>query len=382
MAKKIFIAASGQNIGKTTISISLLHLARQKYGRVGFMKPLGPKPTMLRGQSVDKDAALIAQVFGLTKDLRYMSPVVVYPETSRQAIDGEISLPGLKERILSAYAELERRCDFIIIEGSGHPGVGSVLKLSNAAIARMLNAPVLMVTGGGVGNVIDTVSMNTALFKLEGAEVRAVLVNKLFTEKRETTLDYLSRALADQPFALIGGFDYKTVLANPTLRRISRLLDLPLHGNRREVGRIINHVQIGAASTQRVTEMLRESTLLLVTSSRDELLVTLANLYQMPEYRSLISGLIIPGISEVSTITQRIIDRSNIPYLRTDKHSTAELYRIITEDVSKITAEDTEKLDLVRSLAEQRLDFDALDALFAVDPAGSGEFLTCPEPIF
>ena len=364
MAKKIFIAASGQNIGKTTISISLLHLAHRKYGRVGFMKPLGPKPTTLRGQSVDKDAALIAQVFGLTRDLRYMSPVVVYPETSRQAIDGKISLSELSDRILSSYAELEKRCDFIVIEGSGHPGVGSVLKLSNARIARMLDAPVLMVTGGGVGNVIDTVSMNTALFKLEGAEVRGVLVNKLFPEKREQMLDYLSRALADQPFSLIGGFDYQTVLANPTLRRISRLLNLPQHGNRREVGRIINHVQIGAASTQRVTEMLRKSTLALVTSTRDELLVTLANMYQMPEYRPLISGLVIPGIAQVSTITQRIIDRSNIPYLRTQQHSTAELYRVITEDISKITAEDTEKLDLVRALAEERLDFDALDALF------------------
>ncbi|HBG07513.1 MAG: cobyrinic acid a,c-diamide synthase [Geobacteraceae bacterium GWC2_58_44] len=364
MAKKIFIAASGQNIGKTTISVSLLHLAQQKYGRVGFMKPLGPKPTTFRGQSVDKDAALIAQVFGLTKDLRYMSPVVVYPETSRQAIDGEISLSGLSDRILSTYAELEKRCDFIVIEGSGHPGVGSVLKLSNARIACMLDAPVLMVTGGGVGNVIDTIAMNTALFKLEGAEVRGVLVNKLFPDKREVMLDYLQRALADQPFSLIGGFDYKPVLANPTLRRVARLLGLPLNGNRREVSRIIHHVQIGAASTQRVTEMLRNSSLLLVTSSRDELLVTLANLYQMPEYRSLISGLIIPGISPVSTITQRIIDRSNIPYLRTDKYSTAELYRVITEDVSKITAEDSEKLDLVRSLAEERLDFDALDALF------------------
>jgi hypothetical protein len=222
-----------------------------------------------------------------------------------------------------------------------------------------------MVTGGGVGNVIDTVFMNTALFKLEGAEVRGVMVNKIFPDKREVMLDYLRRALADEPFSLIGGFDYKTVLANPTLRRIARLLGLPLFGNRREMGRIINHVQIGAASTQRVTEMLRESTLLLVTSSRDELLVTLANLYQMPEYRSLISGLVIPGISPVSTITQRIIDRSKIPYLRTQSHSTAELYRIITEDVSKITAEDTEKLDLVRSLAEERLDFDALDALFS-----------------
>ena len=363
MAKKIFIAASGQNIGKTTVSISLLHLAQKKYERVGFIKPLGPKPAKLRGQSVDKDAALIAQVFGLTKNLRYMSPVVVYPETSRQAIDGKISLSELNDRILACYAELEKRCDFIIIEGSGHPGVGSVLKLSNARIARMLDAPVLVVTGGGVGNVIDTVAMNTALFKLEGAEVRGVMVNKLFPEKRDSTLDYLRRAMSDQPFSLIGGFDYKAVLANPTLRRISRLLGLPLHGNLREVSRIINHVQIGAASTQRVTEMLRESSLLLVTSTRDELLVTLANMYQMPEYRPLISGLVIPGIVPVSTITQRIIDRSSIPYLRTQKHSTAELYRFITEDVSKITAEDTEKLNMVRSLAE-RLDFDALDALF------------------
>ena len=365
MATKIFIAASGQNIGKTTISISLLHRAQQKYGRIGFMKPLGPKPALLRGLSVDKDAALIAQVFGLSKDLRYMSPVVVYPETSRLAIDGKISLSELSDSILSAYAELERRCDFIVIEGSGHPGVGSVLKLSNARIARMLDAPVLMITGGGFGNVIDTVAMNTALFKLEGAEVRGVLVNKVYADKRDVMLDYLQRALSDQPYTVIGGFDYKTVLANPTLRRISRLLDIPFHGNRRETGRIINHVQIGAASTQRVTEMLKESSLLLVTSSRDELLVTLANLYQMPEYRPLISGLIIPGIAPVSTITQRIIDRSNIPYLRTQKYSTAELYRIITEDVSKITAEDTEKLELIRSLANDRLDFDAIDALFS-----------------
>lgn len=364
MAKKIFVAASGQNIGKTTVSLSLLHLAQKKYGRVGFLKPLGPKPTTLRGLSVDKDAALVAQVFGLTRDLRYMSPVVVYPDTTRRAIDGKISLAELEERILSACAELEKRCDFIIIEGSGHPGVGSVLKLSNAKVARMLNAPVLMITGGGVGNVIDTVFMNTALFRLEGAEVRAVFTNKLYPEKREATLDYLSRALAEEPFTVVGGFDYQYVLANPTLRRVSRLLDLPLNGNRREASRIIQNVQIGAASTQRVTEMLKESALLLVTSSRDELLVTLANLYQMPEYRRMLSGLVIPGIAPVSTITQRIIDRSNIPYLRTQKHSTAELYRIITEDVSKITAEDTEKLDLVRALAEEKLDFDALERIF------------------
>lgn len=364
MAKKIFVAATGQNSGKTTTSISLLHLARKKYRRIGFIKPLGPKPITCNGLTVDKDAALIAQVFGLTRDIGYMSPVVVYPDTTKKIVDGEVQPGHLQEIILHACAELEKKCDFLIIEGSGHPGVGSIMRLSNARIARLLDASVLMVTGGGLGNVVDNVAMNLALFEKEGVKVKALLANKLDPGKKVRVFDYLQRALADEPFEVLSGFEYHPVLADPTLRRISKLLDLPLHGNRRDIGRIIHNVQIGAASTQRVTELLKPSSLLLVTSSRDELLVTLANLYQMPEYRHKIAGLIIPGLAPVSGITQKILDRSKIPYMRTEVQTTAELYKIITEDVSKITGEDKEKLDLIRELAEKELDFATLDAIF------------------
>jgi len=364
MAKNIFIAATGQNCGKTTTCIGLMHLALKKYRRVGFIKPLGPKPVRFHGSTVDKDAALIAQVFGMEKELRWMSPVVVHPDTTRRVVDGDISPDEIHQQIIRAYAELEKRCDFIIIEGSGHPGVGSVMKTSNARIARMLNASVLMVTGGGLGSVVDKIFMGLALFQKEGVDVRAVLANKLIPEKRTRTLYYLRRAMEDEFMTVIGGIDYQPILANPTLRRVSKLLSLPLHGNRREVGRIIHHVQIGAASTQRVTELLREPSLLIVTSSRDELLVTLAHLHKIPLYRSLIVGLVIPGTAPVSTITQMILDRSNIPYMRAEEHTTAGLYRIITEDVSKITAADSEKLDLIRSLAETDIDFELLDRLF------------------
>ena len=364
MARKIFIAATGQNAGKTTASLFLMHLARKKYGRVGYIKPLGPKPAVFKGVEVDKDAALMAQVFGLGRELRTISPVVLHPDTTRRVLDGEIDSADLRQRIVAACAKLEKSCDFLIIEGAGHVGVGSVIKLSNAHIARLLGAPVLLVTGGGIGNVVDAVYANQALFAKEGVDVRAILANKLFPEKRDRVVDYLRRAFADEPFKLLAGFDYQPVLANPTLRRISHLLDLPLHGNGRDAKRIINNVQIGAASTQRVAELLRDSSLLIVTSSRDELIVTLANLYHIPEYREKLVGLVIPGIQTIGRITQQILDRSNIPYLRTQRHTTAELYRIITEDVSKLTAEDTEKLALVRQLAEG-FDFDSLDELFA-----------------
>jgi uncharacterized protein len=363
MARKIFIAATGQNTGKTTTSLFLMHLALKKYRRVGFIKPLGPKPSILNGVEADKDAALMAQVYGMEKELPWMSPVVLHPDSTQKVLDGEIDPARLRERIREAAAELEKRSDFLIIEGAGHVGVGSILGLSNARIARMLDAPVLMVTGGGVGNVVDSVAMNMALYEKEGVEVRAILANKLIPEKREKVLGYLQRAFAGQPFRVLAGFDYQPVLANPTLLRISKLLELPLHGDRSDIRRIINHVQIGAASTQRVAELLKDSSLLIVTSSRDELLVTLANLYQIPEYRTMIVGLVIPGIIPVGKITQLILDRSGIPYLRTQRHTTSELHRSITEDVSKLTAEDTEKIDLVRTLAED-FDFETLDRLF------------------
>ena len=363
MARKLFIAATGQNCGKTTASLSLLHLARQKYRRVGFIKPLGPKATNFRGLTVDSDAALMCQVFGMGRDLKYMSPVVIEHGSTRRILDRQLDPDDLQERIFRAASYLEEKCDFLVIEGSGHPGVGAVANLSNARIARLLDAPVLMITGGGVGSVFDAVHVNQALFEREGVALRAVMPNKLLAEKRDDTLGYLQRAFVDADFTLLGGFNYQPVLANPTLARVARILDLELAGNRRGAKRIIHHLQIGAPSTQRVTELLKNDTLLIVTSSRDELLVTLANMYQIPAHRPKLVGLLIPGIQDISDITQQILDRSNIPYLRTTCHTTGKLYQIISEDVYKLQAEDREKLDLIRTLAEKRFDFDVLDRL-------------------
>jgi len=364
MAKKIFIAAIDKNSGKTTTSIALMHLAMKKYERVGYIKPFGGQTVLYRKRVVDKDAALMAQVFGLTKDINMMSPVVLAPDTTHKVVDGKISPADLQKRIVRACTELEKKCDFLLIEGSGHPGVGSVMQISNARIASLLNAPVLLVTGGGLGNVIDRLSMIQLLFEKERVDVRAILVNMLIPEKRERSLDYLKRALQDETFSVIGGFDYQPILANPTLRRISRLLDLPLHGNTREMQRIIYKVQAGAASTQRVMELIQEPSLIIVASSRDELLVTLAHLYQMPHYRDLIVGLVISGASPISFITQEILDKSKIPYMHAEGKITADLYQKINKDVSNIVAEDREKLDLIRALADDRLDFDAIDELF------------------
>ena len=363
MCKKIFVASTGQNTGKTTTSISLLHLARKKYKRVGFIKPFGPKVINYLGQDVDVDAALIAHVYDMESNLRLMSPVVLHSQTTRKVLDGRIDASDYLARIEQAVAELEDKCDFLIIEGAGHSGVGSVVGLSNAHVAKRLDAPVLMVAGGGVGSVIDDIHLNLSIFREAGAEVRAILPNKLLRSKREMILHYIDLAFRDSGIKVVGGFNYSPILANASLVYLSDLLKSKLHASAEQGSQIVHHVQLGAASTQRVVDLLQESTLVIVTSSRDEVLVMLSTLYHLPEYKNKLAGLVITGVAPIANIVQRVLDDAQIPYLRSTKTS-ADIYTTIQEDVAKIRADDDQKIGLVRKLAETEIDFELLDSLF------------------
>ena len=360
MARKVFIAATGQDCGKTTTSLSLLHLARKKYRRVGFIKPVGPKLSRYNDLWIDKDAALIAKVFDLEDDIELMSPVVLQPGDTRKVLDGVLPKAQLEKQLVEACRELEKRCDFLIIEGAGHSGVGSVIGLSNARVARLLDAPVLLISGGGIGHVIDDVSMNLALYKMEGADVRIVMPNKLIAEKRDRTLEYMGKAFADQKFIVQGGFNYSPILAGPTLQHIAKIFNLPLRATHEQAMHIIKGIQLAAASTEKVVEILKPSTLLLVNSSRDELLVMLATLYHIPEHRDNLTGVLISGVNTISKLTQQVLDDSDLPFMRSEQHTTA-VFQTVTRDVSKITADDLEKISLVKELAEKNLDFDLID---------------------
>ena len=56
----------------------------------------------------------------------------------------------------------------VVVEGTGHAGVGAVVDLSNARVAAMLDAPVIIVSEGGIGRPIDEIVLNGALFAAHG----------------------------------------------------------------------------------------------------------------------------------------------------------------------------------------------------------------------
>lgn len=71
---------------------------------------------------------------------------------------------------------------FVLIDGVGYPSVGSICGLSNAAVAKAINSPVLLVGKSGVGDAVDSYNLNSSYFESQGIPVLGGIFNKLELE--------------------------------------------------------------------------------------------------------------------------------------------------------------------------------------------------------
>src|SRR5213596_2921559 len=189
---RIFIAATRQNDGKTTTSLGLIAALQQKYPRVGYIKPVGQRFVEIEEQKIDEDTVLMDSVYRLNCPLLDMSPIAVEPDFTRKYLQSS-NREALVKRIERAFDRVAWEKDFVLCEGSGHAGVGSVFDLSNAQVAKILKAKVIIVTQGGIGKPIDEVCLNQALFEKEDVEVIGVILNKVLGKKVDYISDFARR---------------------------------------------------------------------------------------------------------------------------------------------------------------------------------------------
>ncbi|MGA3180498.1 MAG: AAA family ATPase, partial [Verrucomicrobiota bacterium] len=184
---RLYIAATRQNDGKTTVSLGLLAALQGAYPRIGYIKPVGQRFVEIEEQKIDEDTVLMDKVYGLNCPLVDMSPIAVEPDFTRKYLQSSNN-EALVKKITKAFDRVAWEKDFVLCEGSGHAGVGSVFELSNAQVAKILGAKVVIVSKGGIGKPIDKIYLNQAVFDREGVEIIGVILNKVLPDK----LDYIT----------------------------------------------------------------------------------------------------------------------------------------------------------------------------------------------
>ena len=143
------------------------------------------------GDTADEDAVLMKTIFDLPEPYPVMSPVHIPRGFTKAYIAGEV-VEDLGARIRAAHAAFAGR-DILVIEGTGHAGVGAVIGLSNAVVAQMLGAPAVIVSEGGVGRPIDEIVLNASHFTSHGVEVAGAIVNKVRVDEQPGIEETLRR---------------------------------------------------------------------------------------------------------------------------------------------------------------------------------------------
>ena len=261
--KNIYVAASSQHVGKTTCTLGLVANLVEQGFTTGYSKPVGQKSVAYDGKIADKDAVLFSEVIGFDIDPDIHSPVIIGRGVTKEFIENPNST-GFENRLKYSRQVLENQYDVVVYEGTGHPGVGSVVNLSNARVAKMLNAGVIMVVEGGIGSTIDMLNMCTALFREEKVPVLGVIVNKVKQEKMEEIEYFLSRRLESMGMPLLGVLPYDSSLSLAIMETIRQAVDGKIMFNEDSMNNKVEDIVAG--SLVDVEEFNTFENILLVTS--------------------------------------------------------------------------------------------------------------------
>ena len=356
---RVYVAATRMNDGKTITALGLLSAIGDYYHNVGYIKPVGQKVQNIGGHQIDKDANLMNEIFQIGSQLYDMSPVAI-----PRGFTEEYILKGdpekLRRHLLQSYLRASHGKEFMVIEGTGHAGVGSVVDLSNARVAKLLNAPVVLVTLGGIGRPVDEVCLNKALFDSLGVNLIGVVVNKVVDEKYEK-IDHLVReGFRKKGIDVLGVVPFIPQLASPTIRQLMEDIDGKLLCGENGLDQTVSKIMIGDMPAHTALEYFRGEELLITPGNREDLiLAALSGCVIGISKAYCVKGVILTGGVPPYRTILRLVKRTNIPMILV-KETTYEIAKKLNNLIVKIRPEDTDKIERATSLIKKYVDVELI----------------------
>jgi BioD-like phosphotransacetylase family protein len=368
---RIFVAATRMDDGKTTTSLGLFAALQQRFPRIGYIKPVGQRFVEIEGAKIDEDTVLINDTYHPHTPLKAMSPIAVEPDFTRRYLTGGIT-HQLNDRVRNAFDIAAWEKDFVIIEGTGHAGVGSVFDLSNASVAKVLKSKVIIVSRAGIGRPIDEIAMNLALFEKHGVEVIGAIINKVNPEKMAMLKDYATRGLAKLGLPLLGMIPMHTELWKPTVNQACVRLKGEFIAGTQHKRRRIARIGVGAMSSRNAGRLLQPGTLIITPGDRDDIIELILSDDARSGARGPLAGVVLTdGILPPEPILQIIRERT-LPFISTSADISSATTAIGHMTV-KTEVGDRDKIGAIQSLIHDYVDVDRLVELVRPPGADAGQ---------
>lgn len=358
--RRIFIAATRQNDGKTTTCLGLYGALETLYSHVGFIKPVGQRFVEVEGHQIDEDSVLFDTIYDVRAPIEEMSPIAVDPTFTRRYLTNPEGMHDiLIDRICHAFDRVSWEKDFTIIEGTGHAGVGSVFDLSNARVARLLDAKVILVSQGGIGRPVDEIALNKALFDKQGVEVIGAILNKVQIDKIPLVTEFAGKGLERLGVPLLGVLPAQKMLTAPNLSQVAeevngKWINAKSQGQQERIYRFV----VGAMTARGMIDYLQPGTLIITPGDRDDVILAAVANAGISGKKG-ISGIIVTRDIMPHPTIMEMLAQTNIPVIAAAEDSYSIASKINNMTI-KTQPQDVDKIPVIKKMILENVDIQRL----------------------
>lgn len=227
-----FITGTDTGIGKTCASTCLMQALKNQGHSVLGMKPVASGATLQQGKLLNDDARLLQQHGSKQVDYELINPYVFEAAIAPHLAAKQLNVSIDFKRISSAFSDLSRLCDYVVVEGVG--GWQAPLDDSGKTLADLgsfLALPVILVVGIKLG-CLNHALLSAAAIQSNGCHLAGWVANKVEPDMpaAEENILYLQQNLPapwlgtiphfskDMPISSMGNY----ISSGPLLSQIIR----------------------------------------------------------------------------------------------------------------------------------------------------------------
>ncbi len=290
MNKAVYIATIEAFSGKSLVSIGLMNELLIRKNKVGYFRPvINDYPE----GKYDNHIMTMIRYFNLDLDYRD-----AYSFSRSEIVDllNKGQEKKILETIIRKYKKLEKKFDFILIEGSDFSGEGTMIEFElNVKLASNLSIPTILVSSG-ISKTFDEYIGNIKLaydnFKEENVEVLAIIANKIKPKNLKTVVKRLKKVVDKDTY--VAAVPRDESLLKPSMRDILNYFDGKVLFGEAHLEKPVKKYEVGAMQLRHYLNRLRDKSVVITPGDRADLILGAIQADKSDAYPG-ISGLVLTG---------------------------------------------------------------------------------------
>lgn len=367
MTKAIYIASVEPYTGKSLIALGLVNRLLGKTKKIGYFKPIITPPLPGR-REIHIEAIL--DYFALP--IPYEDAYAFTRPDVLQHMESE-GRGDMLNTIISKYKQQEENNDFTIIEGSDFLGEGVAFEFeSNAAIAKNLGVPVLIVVTGenrSTAQIISAALSARQAFESREIQVLGIVANRVSAGQVGDVRELLAMQLPAG--IMITVIPWEKGLQSPTMKEIKEGLGATLLIGDELLTNQVDNFVTGAMMLPNFLNYIKENVLIVTPGDRGDIIIGAIQANLSANYPRVAGIVLTAGTVPDEPVTRLIKGLQTVIPILTVQQGTFETITAIGTIHSRITADNRKKIELAINVFEKYVDTQMLeDKIVTFQPEG------------